>query len=179
MAAADCPGVIPVSDSPTWIKTICPVMPAALVIVLLAAAGPASAQLAVSINNRTCGTVTVELPDAPPCGPDGRICSVAARNGFTTRLSVDQAFNENYLRLVARGECPARNMQLAVDCTVKVKRIARVERGVAAPGAPRAYTVQSVVGQATLVVVELTQGICDDQGGVRRCELACRASDQQ
>lgn len=146
---------------------------------LMFAAAPASAELAVLINNRSCGPVTVELPDAPPCGADGKICSAVARNGFTTRLAVDQSFNEDYLRLVIRGECGARNMKLAGDCTVKVRKISRVETYTPDQGGPIGMAAVAVTAQATLITLDLVQGICDNDNGERRCEMTCRSRDQQ
>ena len=148
-------------------------------LLLFAAVAPARAELVLAINNRSCGVLTVILPDAPPCGPDGRICSVEARKGFTTRLAVDQSFNDDFLRLTARGECTGRNARLAGDCVVKIGKVTQRDRGAAAYASPLVTQEVYVKVPASLVTVEIVQGICDEAGGERKCELVCRGQDQQ
>lgn len=173
---------MPKSGAAIECRTVCAaikIVAFALAVALPFAAGPASAQLALSIQNRVCGPVLVELPGAPLCGPEGRICATEARAGYTTRLLVDRGLNENYLRLVLRGECPQRNIKLAGECVVKVRKIDRIESEVRPLGQPPGYDFRAVQAPATLISIEIVQGICDDGGGERRCELTCRSRDQQ
>jgi hypothetical protein len=150
---------------------------AALVGLALASpAHPASAELVLAINNRTCAVLTVHLPGASDCGPAAPGCFVAARNGFTTKIAVDQAYNDGFVRLTAQGECAGRNVKLAGECVIGIKRV--TER-VRTPGGALYELDTYVQVPATLVAVEITQGICDNQDGVRHCELTCRARDQQ
>lgn len=143
------------------------------------AAAPALADLLLAINNRTCGVLTVHLPGASECGPEAPECYVRARNGFTTKVAVGQPFNDNLLRLTAEGECPAGNVKIAGACTVKIRRVTERVIVPGGSGSPFYDLELYVQAPATLVTVELTQGICDKQGGIRQCELACRSRDQQ
>lgn len=170
-------------------------MAAALAIALGAA--PARAQLTLSINNRTCADLEVGLADAPGCAPGVPGCFVEARKGFTSKLAVNQPYRPGYLRLSARGECPGRNTRIAGECLVRLKT---VYQRVPVPGfgvyrEPEAWSEgQSAGGQygspfydlelsvpvlPTLVAVEIQQGICELDAGVRTCEVFCRADDQQ
>ena len=165
------------AGEPAAIGTIRRALLAALA--LAATAGPARAELVLSINNRSCGILTVELPGAPPCGPDGRICSVVARNGFITKLAVDQSFNDDFLRLTARGDCAGRNARLAGECTVKIGKVTQRDRSAAPYASPLVAQEVYIKAQATLVTIEIAQSICDEAGGERKCELVCRGQDQQ
>ncbi len=164
---------------------------AALVFVGLGAR--AEAQLTININNKTCGVLMVSLADAPGCGPNVPQCSVMARNGYTTKLNVDIAYRPGFLVLAAEGGCGNRNTRIAGTCQVQVKTVrenyntgfsyyrndpGRPEAQSASPGDYRDLTF-SIPRPATLVTVDIYQGICDTEGGERRCELFCRTTDQQ
>jgi hypothetical protein len=124
-------------------------------------------------------------------------CFVEARKGFTAKLAVNRPYRPGYLRLSAQGECPGRNTKIAGECLVRLRT---VYQRVPGPGfgvyrAPEAWSEgQSAGGQygspfydlelsvpalPTLVTVEIQQGICELDAGVRRCEVFCRADDQQ
>jgi hypothetical protein len=170
---------------------------AALTAALALGAAPSRAQLTLSIDNRTCADLEVGLADAPGCAPGVPGCFTEARRGFTTKLAVNQPYRPGYLRLSAQGECPGRNTKIAGECLVRLKT---VYKRVPGPGIgvyrePEAWSEgQSAGGQygspfydldlvvpalPTLVTVEIQQGICELDAGVRRCEAVCRADDQQ
>ncbi|MCC7050070.1 MAG: hypothetical protein IT562_25430 [Alphaproteobacteria bacterium] len=153
----------------------------------------ARAQLTLSINNHTCATLMVSLADAPGCGPDVPACSVLARNGFTTKLPVQIAYRPGFLTLAASGGCGSRNTTIAGTCQVEVKTVretyntglsyyrndtSRPEQQSASPTDLRDLTI-SIPRPATLVSVDIYQGICDTDEGERRCELFCRTPNQQ
>jgi hypothetical protein len=157
---------------------------------------PARAQLVLSINNHTCGTLMVSLADAPGCGPHVPACSVLARNGFTTKLPVDIAYRPGVLVLSAEGGCSNRNTRIAGTCQVEIKTVRervplglsiyrddtmRPEQQSVGPpyGSPYRDLELSIPRPATLVTVDIYQGICDTDRGERRCELFCRTPDQQ
>ncbi len=166
---------------------------AAAAVALAAVASPASAQLTLSINNRTCGELMVSLADAPGCGPNVPQCSVLARNGFTTKLQVDIAYRAGFLVLTAEGGCRNRNTTIAGTCHVEIRNVretyntgfsyyredtTRPEQQSASPSDIRDLTV-TIRRPATLVSVSIYQGICDTDRGERRCEIFCRTTDQQ
>lgn len=170
---------------------LAPLALAALVLVGLT--GAARAQLTLAINNKTCGALMVSLADAPGCGPNVPQCSVLARNGYTTKLNVDIAYRAGFLVLAAEGGCGNRNTQIAGTCQVQVKTVretyntgfsyyrsdtGRPEQQSASPGDYRDLTL-SIPRPASLVTVDIYQGICDMDAGERRCELFCRTPDQQ
>lgn len=135
----------------------------------------------------------VYLADAPGCGPNVPACSVLARNGFTTKLQVDIAYKPGILLLRAEGGCGSRNTTIAGQCSVEIKTVretyntgfsyyrydnARPEQQQASPYDYRDLTI-SVPRPATLVQVDIYQGICDTDESERRCELFCRVPNQQ
>jgi len=165
----------------------------AALVALAASAGDARAQLTLAINNKTCGQLMVSLADAPGCGPHVPQCSVLARNGFTTKLNVDLAYRPGFLTLSAEGGCSNRNTQIAGTCQIQVKTVretyntgfsyyrqdtSRPEAQSATPGDYRDLTL-SITRPASLVTVDIYQGVCDTDRGERRCELFCRVPDQQ
>lgn len=160
---------------------------------MAAFSGAQAQQLTLSINNHTCGTLMVSLADAPGCGPDVPACSVLARNGFTTKLPVLIAYRPGFLTLSASGGCGNRNTTIAGTCQVEVKTVretyntglsyyhydtSRPEQQSATPSDLRDLTI-SIPRPATLVSVDIYQGICDTDEGERRCELFCRTPNQQ
>ena len=162
-------------------------------LVFLGMTARAEAQLTIAINNKTCGELMVSLADAPGCGPNVPQCSVLARNGFTTKLQVDIAYRPGFLLLAAEGGCGNRNTRIAGSCQVQVKTVretyntgfsyyrndvARPEQQSASPGDYRDLTL-SIQRPASLVTVDIYQGVCDTERGERRCELFCRTTDQQ
>lgn len=174
------------------------VMPVMAVAAFVGATQPARAQLTLSINNHTCATLTVGLADAPGCGPGVAGCFAEARNGFTTKLTTYQPHREGYLRLSARGECRgARNATIIGDCLVQIKTVwkrapgfgitvyrdhsALPEGQSAGPPYDSPYVDLDLMlpQPASLVTIDIYQGICDNVGGERRCEMFCRVSDQQ
>lgn len=156
---------------------------------------PVSAQLTLSINNRSCADLDVSLADAPGCAPGVPGCSVEARKGFTTKLVVHQPYRPGYMRLAAQGECLGRNTKLAGECLIRIKTVYQRVPGLSVYRGPDAYMEgQSAGGQygspfydlefsvpalPTLVTVDIYQGICDVDAGMRICELICRSDDQQ